>query len=343
MTRIEYQLNDLFSEIEGSPDGVGYDISLSHIYDNIKSARFEEDAMVSFGIWERELKKADWILVEKLTVDALIGKSKDLQIVGWLIESLILLDGFNGILFGIKILIGFLKTFWKTSYPRNEDGSSDEEQKLKVLDWIYDTIEKKLKLIPFAWHNENDGISLYDYDYAVELKNSTLISPNLTSEILKSAKKAGIRMLDEIQGIINLMNRDEVFTMFKTTNSIKEERLAFVKILETLNKPNDAAFFGTLRNVKKIETILTMNNKTNNLELENNLEIKEKSVIEDRDSIYNEIDSLAQKLAAVEKHSPSSYMLNLVVSWKDKNLLEIMDDLKSGNSEAHRLLKFLIN
>ena len=106
MNRHQYNISNILKEIDGSPNSVGFDISLSRTYDEIKEARFEEDDSVSFGVWERDLKKADWQKVEKLCVEALESQSKDLQIVCWLIESLVFLENFSGLAKGIEILLG---------------------------------------------------------------------------------------------------------------------------------------------------------------------------------------------------------------------------------------------
>ena len=81
MPRINYEISDIIAGIPGSPDESGFDISLSKSYDDIREARFEEDSSISFGIWERELKKADWDLAEQLCVETLKTKSKDFQVV----------------------------------------------------------------------------------------------------------------------------------------------------------------------------------------------------------------------------------------------------------------------
>ena len=147
MNRITYEISELLSGITGTPDEAGYDISVSKIYDDIKTSRFEEDASVSFGIWEHELKKADWELTEKLCVDALKTKSKDFQILAWLIETLVVLDGLSGIVTGMQILNEFSKTFWSTGYPRTPDNASDIEQKIRICEWIFDEVNKKSKFI----------------------------------------------------------------------------------------------------------------------------------------------------------------------------------------------------
>ena len=64
--------------------------------------------------------------------------------------------------------------------------------------------------------------------------------------------------------------------------------------------------------------------------------------ISNRDSLYLTIDEVTKQLEQVDKHSPAPYLLKLVVSWKDKNLLEIMNDLRQGETEAHLLLRRLL-
>src|SRR5690242_11726955 len=66
-------------------------------YDRIMEARREDDASLEQGVWKRELKKADWILVNQLCLEALQKHSKDLQIAAWLLESWIHLRGFPGV------------------------------------------------------------------------------------------------------------------------------------------------------------------------------------------------------------------------------------------------------
>jgi type VI secretion system protein ImpA len=69
---------------EGLP---GKDLKYDPVYDKIKESRFEEEAYLSQGIWERDLKRADWAETEKLCAEALANDTSDLQIVCWLCEA----------------------------------------------------------------------------------------------------------------------------------------------------------------------------------------------------------------------------------------------------------------
>ena len=60
-------------------DGVGKYLRYDPLYDQIKDARREDDVTLSQGIWQTEIKRADWPLVETLCLDALTTKTKDLD------------------------------------------------------------------------------------------------------------------------------------------------------------------------------------------------------------------------------------------------------------------------
>jgi type VI secretion system protein ImpA len=350
MDRASYTIDDILHEIPGSPDGVGYDVSLTKVYDDIREAKFQEDSALSLGVWERELKKADWALAENLAYEAIRAQSKDLQILGWLIEAIVTLDGFQGVLNGMQTLTNFIKTFWETCYPKDENNASDSEQKFRILEWIYDVVAKKSKFIPFIYYASEDRVTLYNYEYATELKTLSIKSPNAYANALKSAQQEGIKTLGEIQNILGVMTQDKKDSILENIQEIMEARSELVDTISRVSGKNGVGVFSTLMdNLGRIEKILASpggkkaaDNVDTGAEAKKTDQVGSQPNVIDRDDIYDQLESLARKLAIIEKHSPSSHMLSLIVSWKNKSLLEIVDDLKTGTMEAHRLLKFLI-
>lgn len=334
MNRTTYSIDDILKPVENSANACGEDLSLSTVYDSIKSARFEEDERLSLGVWERDLKKADWELVERLCIDALKNESKDLRILGWLIEALAVLDGLNGICEGIKILKGFVKTYWNDCYPK------DEEQKFKILDWIYEATNKRAVSVPFIKDSKN-SVSIYDYDYALETKSILIRSPERAKEILDSAAKNNVKTFDEIQNILKSADKENLELIIKNIEELKFEKSELENAIFEITNIKSAAFSKLISNVDKLGKLLSQN-KIENEDVKNHNEPKE-NVLDIREDIYEQIKILAEKLKEIEKHSPSYYMLEMVVSWKDKTLLEIITDLKSGTFEARELFKILLN
>lgn len=340
MSRIKYSILDILKDIENPKDICGEDLTLSKIYDDIKEARFEEDETLSFGVWEHDLKKADWEKVEQLCVEALITKSKDLQIVGWLLEALAVLDGFKGIITGIQILNDFIKSYGETCYPKLEDGVSDVDQKKNILEWIYETINKRLLFVPFA-KRDNTTISLYNYNYAVEIKSILIRAPEQTKEIQASIEKNHIVTLEAIQNILKSTDAENLKDVLSQLDLIENQKQVFDETMAKFS--NDKSFSKLIINIEKIKNILKPYIvKTSTTPQAATIQ-NEPVISNSRDAIYEEIGNLAKQLRQLERHSPSYYILEMVVSWKDKNLLEIITDLKSGSSEAHKLLKILLN
>src|SRR6185295_13732453 len=138
--------DDLLNPISGdNPSGVNLKYAL--VYDKIKEARRQDDDAPQ-GEWEHERKVADYGLVIKLVSDALATKSKDLQLVAWLIEALLRKESFPGLLSGLKLAQALLENFWDTLYPELEDG--DAEVRAAPLDWVGSRLDQPIKMAPIT-------------------------------------------------------------------------------------------------------------------------------------------------------------------------------------------------
>lgn len=116
---------------EGQPGGQS--LNYTPEFDKIKEARRQEDTG-NMGQWERETKSADYKLVIKLAEDALIKKSKDLRIAGWLSEAWIYQEGVPGFISGLHLLHHLVERYWEYLYPEIEDG--DLETRATPLEWF---------------------------------------------------------------------------------------------------------------------------------------------------------------------------------------------------------------
>lgn len=374
MPRIQFSIDDILKEIPNSSDGAGVDLSLTSTYDEIKNARYEEDDSLSFGIWKRDLKKADWALVEKLSFEALKDQTKSLQIAGWLVESFVVLDGFPGIVRALQALNLFIEYFWQSCFPKNIDGSSDEEYKLRILNWIVETINKKIIFLPLV-SEQHSNINIYSYDYAIDLLSKSKRATATDGDILEAARKNNIKTLEEIQKAIK--NSEQSYSQ-TILDSIENIKIAKKQLDETLKKifPKDAdiIFKPVIQTTTKIESIIRANSNQEPVAKEQNQENEEQNETAEkesgtnkeeaepnkksdenketqskiqrrneltRDNLYKDLQILAENIKIIDSHGPSYYMLQLVLSWKDKNLIEIIEDLQSGNSEAHKMLKTL--
>lgn len=117
-------LDALLQPIPGdNPSGA--DLRYHKLTEEIKEARRREENL-DLGVWKREVKTADYDKVVKLSREALGKHSKDLQIAAWLTEALTAVDGFAGLLTGLRLLHGLLEGFWDTLYPLMEEPEDAE-------------------------------------------------------------------------------------------------------------------------------------------------------------------------------------------------------------------------
>src|SRR5580704_13372025 len=117
------------------------------VYDKIREARREEDVLPQ-GDWSREVKKADFPVVIKLTTEALSTKSKDLQLAAWLTEAIMFRDHIAGLREGLDLLRGFMETFWDTLYPEIDDG--DLEFRSGPLGWVGSKLDAGVRRLPLT-------------------------------------------------------------------------------------------------------------------------------------------------------------------------------------------------
>src|SRR5882762_2697482 len=135
--------DDLLNPIAGdNPSGAS--LRYAPVYDKIKEARREEDDAPQ-GEWAHERKVADWKQVIKLAGESLATKSKDLQLAIWLTEAMLRVEGFAGLLSGLRLLQGLVENFWDTLYPEIEDGEMD--MRAATLDWVGSRLDQALRSV----------------------------------------------------------------------------------------------------------------------------------------------------------------------------------------------------
>ncbi len=125
----------------------GESLQYSGLYDEIREARRADDEM-NQGEWKRELKVADFEQEFDLAADAILKKTKDLQIAAWLAEAVTRLHGFTGCRDALKVLRGLHERFWDTLYPEIDEG--DMEARANVMAWFDREISTSLKLAPLT-------------------------------------------------------------------------------------------------------------------------------------------------------------------------------------------------
>jgi type VI secretion system protein ImpA len=131
-----------------SPDlPKGADTAYSQEWDDIRRLR-EGDDPYPQGEWVREIQTPQWPKVRDLCESLLKTKSKDLQVSCWYAESMIHLEGFPGLTFGLKVLDGLLSRYWEAGpssmFPE------DVEERIGRFDWLNAKLPMVIRSVPMT-------------------------------------------------------------------------------------------------------------------------------------------------------------------------------------------------
>lgn len=342
-----------------SGENLRYDV----LYDKIREARREDDPTVSRGIWQFELKRADWLAVEKLSCEALMERSKDLQIAGWLGEAWLVLEGVPGLNRSFQLITKLCDRFWPTLYPTLDDG--DMEIRTQLFDWYDNTLMKRLVEIPIINQEFADrSISLADWMSAFRLDN-VLKQSSDSDKLLQKALERGQLTLKQFYALMKLIPTD---LLKKKLDELQELQDSFLELKSKLNKlmSDSTMAFNELKPViddmirvylaeyeqrqEKKEEIIPLTT-TSSVEDKIVLEKKEKSdtqvlspVEEEgltRDVAYKQLAEIADFLEKTEPHSPVVKLLRRIISWEHKDLMDILTEMGSTPDELVALMKFL--
>lgn len=134
MTTLKLDLESLLAPI--SPDNPrGHNMEYDTDIDAIREARVSEPDDLPQDEWSTTLRKADWQQVINLSQKLLTQKSKDLQVVCWLIEALLNQYGLEGVKSGLTFMHMFLQKYGDVCWPEpDEDGISLHDITLQWLD-----------------------------------------------------------------------------------------------------------------------------------------------------------------------------------------------------------------
>lgn len=175
-------------------------------FTNINECMREEDLTV-----DGEAKTADWKGVIQGCESALLERTKDLELAGFLMLGWVHTKGFEGLSQGLNLLHRFIETFWDKLYP-GYDAEDDEiilGIRARPLSWIgySDQYVMNVKQVPVT-----DGIgggrplNWFDYQETERVDNAQRMSDQtLYNELKEQDKKTS----EEWLAALNATNPDK--------------------------------------------------------------------------------------------------------------------------------------
>lgn len=340
----------------------GESLRYSGIYDEITEAR-RADEDLEQGVWQEELKTADYKKVIELAVPALISQSKDLQIAAFLSEALVKEHELLGLRDSLRLLSRLQAKFWETLHPEIDEG--DMEARANAIEWMVDqslVSVKEVKITQGAGYNYLDweDSKRFDVPDNLELLDSTeqqkykdlMVQAEkenrCTAELWKKAITQSRRAFYEDLAVMFA----ECWDAYKELNSTIEEKF----------DPNQMPGLGNLK--KALDLVETQVNKLLEIKREEEPDAieedeeeeggsggmasgKKKSgggssgAISNRKDALKRLAELAAYFRKTEPHSPVSYLVTRAVKWGNMPLETWLQDVIKDESVLFQIRQTL--
>jgi len=318
------------------------------LYDEIKLLREKDDPTLPQGVWQRELKKADWPGVARLCENALESRTKDLQIAAWMTEAWMDLHGFRGFERGIRVVTGLCRTFWDNVYPTPEDGSV--EPRLAPIVWIADKLILPLKSISLtaAAGEETMAYAWRDWEAALFLaKSSNPKTPVPEKAVTQSKFMVAVSLTPAARFVSLEADLFAAMAALDDLNAALTEKLAAndAPSLTPLRTPLTAMqqFVTRVRAERgeRSEALVPADAAMTEEEAAMAADVvlpagpagSIAGPIATRAEAYHRLREAADYLMRTEPHSPVPYLVRRAISWGNLSLAELLEELLQKNAD----------
>jgi type VI secretion system protein ImpA len=335
------------------------------VYDEAKRLREEDDPTLPQGVWQRELKRADWAGLAALCTNALQSRSKDLQIAAWLTEAWLHQHGFRGLERGLVLMNRLCSDFWNELFPALDEGSHDS--RVSPIVWITEKLLLPIKSIPITAPTGDDAVvyAWRDWESGLYLANLTksdaaaaasaqqrgmvpqakfLVSVSLTPgewlSILATDVAAAIEALGELDSLLTAKLGESAAPSLTPLREVLAAIHAYVvRVLAERVKRGEISAPTVAPAVQP--PFATENEKTPMSVTEPLVTGTAGGVIASRAEAYQRLREAADFLMRTEPHSPVPYLVRRAVSWGNLSLAELLEELLHKNADLATIYTLL--
>ena len=329
-------IQDFLNPIEGTNPS-GQSVREDPVFAEIQGARAADDPSLPRGVWERDLKKADWQKVSDGCQNVLLTKSKDLQVAIWLMEAQMYINGVEGLARGLILLGALSDQFWDTVFPLMED--DDIEYRTNLFAWVNKRLSQPLRLTAISNPDNGDAYSWADWEKA-----------QLENEHSKTAKGKSAGLLGKIKQSIDATDIAFYQNLWADLSDA-ESALDYLCGIVAEKFDEDAPSMAVMRDtLVLIRTMIEV--QTDGRVMPNELEVNEDlleteptlpgdakvasspSEISDRQRAYMLLAEAADFIARDDPHSPVPYLVYKAIDWGRLGTSELYEEIfiRSGGS-----------
>jgi len=339
--------------------------------DAIKRMREQDDASLPMGVWQRELKRADWPGVAAACTQALTERSKDLHLAAWLTEAWIHLYGFRGLAAGLRLEAALCRDFWAALYPPlDDDGSSDA--RLAPVVWTIEKLPNAVRDIAITAPSSED-VEAYGWNRWETAQHLTRLARGDAAAAAAAAEKRGdvtqakflvsvsltpahwmAALAAEVADAIAAAGELEASLSAQCGEREAPSVTPLRSVLEAIQ-----VFTGRVvqERVEKGELMLTPGpapqpEREPSIAVESAgaetsmLPVRSESpartgAISSRAEAYQALREASDYLLRTEPHSPVPYLVRRAVSWGNLSLAELLEELLQKNSDISTVYALL--
>ncbi|MCB1035543.1 MAG: type VI secretion system protein TssA [Acidobacteria bacterium] len=322
------------------------------VYDALQELRREDDPSLPQGVWQRELKKADWKQLAAQALEVLTTRSKDLQIAAWMTEAWTHLHGFPGAEKGLRLVAGLCQDFWEDVHPQVEDG--DLQARLAPLEWVGNRLAATLKTVPVTWPetDEASSFSWGEWESALHLAHMVTANPSNAGDEAARGKAAKTKF--QVSASLTPTSffqhlAEEIDRCLEATDALDgvlRERCAS-------GGPSLAELRSTFESIASFAArTLKERMEEQGQEVGDPVEVAESADLDDPESApggrirsraeaYRRLNEAAEYLLRTEPHSPAPYLIKRAVSWGNLSLAELLQELLEQTADLGTIYRLL--
>ncbi len=246
-------LDPILAPLEGK-EPAGVFLAYDAVYNKIRAARQEDDPTLPQGVWKKSLKVSDFKEVEKLTTEALTTRSKDFQLMAWLIEAWFKLYQLQGFIRGLKLLNELCLAFWETGYPSLKRG--DNEYRLAPFHWLNEKLPARIPEIFITEKSPSQEICYRFLDWKEALSLEKIFQKSDTSEEAEKAQADGRPILKTLQKAISETSSSFYKTLALDLDAALQEIEILEKFLLTHYTSSEVSLYQLRRSLNDIRDLI---------------------------------------------------------------------------------------
>ncbi|MEN3970791.1 type VI secretion system protein TssA [Acinetobacter sp. BWR-L5] len=362
------EIEPLLSPIS-SDQPCGQDLSFSNEFHAIKIAKTQDDPLLDQGDWVAEPKQADWHFVEQKSIELLTGKSKDLRLLGWLLEAWSNLYGFEGTAKALELMHRTLNEYWTQLHPEIED--EDLDQRLGLLQGSINHLIPLIKQVAIV---NVPSFSLSDYEALLRQKNHLLKQVESYTDDANSSQ-----ILEQFEQSLFNTSKSFQYQNYQHFSAILAEWSILKSVLDTLMGLDAPSFASIDTQLENIHTSLKKLYKTdvftqpvmatqtsessaaatittqalsftqhkeqeidmNTVHPSKGFQVQPQNHLANREQAMRVLQEISDYFQANEPHSPVSYMLQKTIKWSQMPLHEWLNQVIKNENPLHNVQELL--